>query len=150
MRKVMLLGAGLMFLAIGSVSTLYAGNEPETPISKVLNYKTGLELTDSQVKKLSLLDNGVKEKMIQLKGQAEIRKQEINRLTSNWNSMNATACCQLVKEYYSYLADMKVVELEAIMKVRSVLTPEQIKKYEELALIESMILDLESKFSLSF
>jgi len=150
MKRILITATSLIFLAIGAISPLYPGNVPETPISRILNYKSGLELTDSQIKKLSILDNGVKEKMIQVKAQAEIRKQEINRLTSNWISLNSTACSQLVKEYYGFLADLKVLELEAIMKARSVLTPEQLRKYEELAAIESMIFDLEQKVSLSF
>ncbi len=150
MKRILIISSVLIFLAIGTIWPLYAGNIPDTPISKILSYKTGLELTDSQIKKLSILDNGIKEKMIQIKGQAEIRRQEINRFTSNWTSMNSTACCQLVKEYYGFLADLKVLELEAMMKARSLLTPEQLRKYEELASIESMILDLEPKLSLTF
>ncbi len=150
MKRILFTATGLILLAIGTVFPLYAGNIPETPIGRILNYKTGLELTDSQIKKLGILDNTIKEKMIQIKAQAEIRRQEINRFTSNWASMNSAACSRLVKEYYGLLADLKVLELDAIMKARSVLTPEQLRKYEELADIESMIFDLEQKASLSF
>jgi hypothetical protein len=125
-------------------------NIPTTPLTRVLSYKTGLELTDSQVKKLTILDNTIKEKMIQTRAQAQIRKQEIDKFTSNWNMMNGTACCRLVKEYFQFVAELKTLELNAIMQVRAVLTVEQLRKFNELASLESMILDLEPKISSSF
>jgi hypothetical protein len=142
----------MMFIfTIAMPAVLYAGgNVPDTPISKVLGYKTGLDLTDSQVKTLTILDNTCKNKMIQVIGQAEIRKQEIDKFTSNWSNMNSMACCQLLKEYYQYLSDLKVIELEAIMQTRSVLSVEQLKKFSELAHIETMLLDLQPKLSFTF
>jgi Spy/CpxP family protein refolding chaperone len=139
-----------MFTIAMPAILLAGGNVPDTPITKVLGYKTGLELTDSQIKKLGILDNNFKEKMIQTLAQADIRKREIDKFTANWNNMNGIACCQLVKEYYQFLSELKVLELNAIMQARSVLTAEQIKKFSELANIETMLLDLQPKLSLTF
>ena len=141
----------IFMFTIATPAILWAGGIiPDTPIGKILNYKTGLELTDSQVKKLTILDTTIKEKMIQTMGQAEIRKSEIDKFTSNWRDMNGTACCQLVKEYYQFLSELKMLEVSAIMQARSVLSVEQIKKFSELASIESMLLDLQPSLSLSF
>ena len=144
--------AAVFFLfTIAAPALLWAqGNIPETPITKILNYKTGLQLTDSQIKKLTILDTNIKEKMIQTRGQAQIRKQEIDKFTSNWENMNGTACCQLIKEYFQFMAEMKSHEITAIMQARSVLTPDQIKRYAELASLETMMLDLEPKITFSF
>jgi hypothetical protein len=132
-----------MFTIAMPAILLAGGNVPDTPITKVLGYKTGLELTDSQIKKLGILDNNFKEKMIQTLAQADIRKREIDKFTANWNNMNGIACCQ-------FLSELKVLELNAIMQARSVLTAEQIKKFSELANIETMLLDLQPKLSLTF
>lgn len=123
---------------------------PTTPISKVLNYKGGLALTDSQIKKLTILDTTIKEKMIQAKAQAQIRKQEIDKFTGNWDMMNGTACCQLIKEYFQYMAELKTLEVNAIMQTRAVLSEDQLRKFTELASLESMIIDLEPKISATF
>lgn len=123
---------------------LYAGgNIPETPITKILNYKNGLQLTDSQIKKLTIIDNNIKNQMIQVRCQAEIRKMEIDKFTSNWLNMNGTATRQLIKEYYKFLAELKVLDIKAIMQARGILTREQLKRFTELASIESMIQKME-------
>jgi hypothetical protein len=140
----------VMFVIAMPAILLAQSNLPTTPISKVLNYKGGLALTDSQVKKLTILDNTIKEKMIQVKAQAQLRKQEIDKFTGNWDMMNGTACCQLVKEYYQYLAELKTLEINAIMQSRAVLTEDQLRKFTELASLESMILDLEPPISAAF
>jgi hypothetical protein len=140
----------VMFVIAMPAILLAQSNLPTTPISKVLNYKGGLALTDSQVKKLTILDNTIKEKMIQVKAQAQLRKQEIDKFTGNWDMMNGTACCQLVKEYYQYLTELKTLEINAIMQSRAVLTEDQLRKFTELASLESMILDLEPSISAAF
>jgi hypothetical protein len=139
-----------MFVIAMPAISLAQSNVPTTPIAKVLNYKSGLALTDSQVKKLTILDNTTKEKMIQVRAQAQIRKQEIDKFTGNWDMMNGTACCQLVKEYYQFLAELKTLEINAIMQTRAVLTEDQLRKFTELASLESMILDLEPSISAAF
>lgn len=140
----------IFVIAMPAILSAQAANLPSTPIAKVLNYKSGLSLTDSQIKKLTILDNTTKEKMIQAKAQAQIRKQEIDKFTGNWDMMNGTACCQLVKEYYQFLAELKTLEIHAIMQARSVLTEDQLRKFTELASLESMMLDLEPSISAAF
>jgi hypothetical protein len=150
MKRVVINGLAIIVLAyvIGSAAVVFGqDNLPTTPIAKVLNYKSGLALTDSQIRKLTILDNTTKEKMIQAKAQAQIRKQEIDKFTSNWVMMNGVACCQLVKEYYQYLAELKTLEINAIMQARAVLTEDQLRKFRELASLESMMLNLEPPVS---
>lgn len=143
--------AVIAMLVIAAPAALFAqASLPTTPIAKVLNYKGGLELTDSQIKKLTILDNTTKEKMIQVRAKAQVRKQEIDKFTGNWDMMNGTACCQLVKEYYQYLAELKTLEITAIMQTRAVLSEAQLRKFTELASLESMILDLEPSISAAF
>jgi len=139
-----------MFVIAVPAISFAQSNLPTTPIAKVLNYKGGLALTDSQIKKLTILDNTTKEKMIQVKAQAQIRKQEIDKFTGNWDMMNGTACCQLVKEYYQFLAELKTLEINAIMQTRAVLSQDQLRKFTELASLESMILNLEPSISAAF
>lgn len=139
----------MLVIAMPAISFAQS-NLPTTPIAKVLNYKGGLALTDSQIKKLTILDNTTKEKMIQVRAQAQIRKQEIDKYTGNWDMMNGTACCQLVKEYYQFMAELKTLEINAIMQARAVLTEDQLRKFTELASLESMILDLEPSISAAF
>ncbi len=139
-----------MFVIVIPAISFAQSNLPTTPIAKVLNYKGGLALTDSQIKKLTILDNTTKEKMIQVRAQAQIRKQEIDKFTSNWDMMNGTACCQLVKEYYQFLAELKTLEINAIMQTRAILSQDQLRKFTELASLESMILDLEPSISAAF
>jgi Spy/CpxP family protein refolding chaperone len=127
---------------------LYAGgNIPETPITKILNYKTGLQLTDSQIKKLTIIDTNIKNQMIQVRAQADTRKTEIDKFTSNWLNMNGTATRQLIKEYYDFLAELKLLDIKAIMQARGILTREQLKKFTELASIESMIQKMEPEIA---
>jgi hypothetical protein len=137
--------AVVLLSAIVMPGLLYAGGDiPETPITKILNCKAGLQLTDSQIKKLTILDNNIKNQMIQLKCQVQIRKTEIDKFTSNWLNMNGTAVRQLIKEYYNFLAELKMLNINAIMQARGVLTREQLKKYTELVSIEAMIQKMET------
>jgi hypothetical protein len=117
---------------------------PKTPIDKILTYKNGLDLTDSQIHKLTIINRTLVDKMIQVRAQAQIRKMEIDEFTSNWSNMHGTAVNHIIDEYYDFLAELKKLELEAIMKTKAVLSREQIKKYTELAAIESMIIKLDA------
>ena len=143
-----LLNVVLVFMFASMITMpvlLYAGGDvPETPITKILSCKTGLQLSDSQIKKLTILDNNLKNQIIQLRCQAQIRKTEIDNFTSNWLNMYGTAVRQLIKEYYNFLADIKLLNIKAIMQARGVLTREQLKKFTELVSIESMIQKMES------
>lgn len=120
---------------------------PKTPIDNILNYKNGLELTDSQIKKLTIINRTIIDKMIQTEAQARIRKVEIDEFTSNWTNMHGTAVNHIIKEYYQFMAELKTLELEAIMKTRAILTREQLKRYVELASIESMIIKLDAELA---
>ena len=138
-----------MFVLIAAFSTLAQAQItiPTTPIDKILKYKNGLGLTDSQIKKLTIINRTIVDKMIQVRAQADIRKLEIDDFTANWANMHGRAVDHNIKEYYKFLADLKTLELEAIMKTKAVLSREQLKKYTELASIESMIIKLDSELA---
>jgi len=145
-KKVTIITLVLMLAMIMvSPGMLNAGDRiPQTAINKILDHKSGLELTDSQLKKLSVINSVIIEKMIQVRTQAEIRKMEIDEFTSNWTNIHSTASDHIIKEYYSFLAKLKSLELEAITKARAVLTREQLKAYANLSSIEAMMIKLDS------
>ena len=150
-KLICVISAVVLALVTAAPVTLHAGNNiPTTAISKVLNYKNGLQLTESQIKKLTIIDRTIVDKMIQTKGQAQIRKMEIDKFTSNWTNMHGTAVNHTIKEYYQYLAKLKELELEAIMKTKAILTRVQLKKFVELASIEAMIIKLESELASTY
>lgn len=140
----------LLGVSIAAPVILYADEqtpqESRTAIDKILEYKSGLQLTDSQVHKLELVNQVINQKMEEIKRQASIRKTEIDEFTSNWTTMNGTAVEYIIKEYYQFMADLKNLELEAIMKARAVLNDDQLKKFHDLSSIESMIIKVESEF----
>ena len=130
-------------LMIGAPGMLYADNLQVTPctaIDKILEYRTGLELSDKQVKQLTIINKTIVTRMCEAKKQAEIRKTEIDDFTANWANMHGTAVNYLIKEYYDYLAEYKRLELQAISRARAILEQEQLKKFTELSSIETMML----------
>ena len=146
MKRVLII---LLALAITTASYASAGNLPQTQVSRIIEYKASLELTDNQVKKLEIINKNAVEKMIEAKGQANIRLQEIEKFTSNWMNMNGTAVRQLIKEYYGFMADYKAAEVDAILQARAILEPEQLSKYQQLASIDALMLSLEQDLALN-
>lgn len=150
-KLICVISAVVLAMVTAAPTALLAGNNiPTTAISKVLDYKNGLQLTESQIKKLTIIDRTIVDKMIQIRGQAQIRKMEIDEFTSNWSSMHGTAVNHIIKEYYQYLAKLKELELEAILKTKAVLTREQLKKFVQLASIEVMIIKLETELASTY
>jgi hypothetical protein len=105
-------------------------------------------LTNSQVKKLTIIENTAREKMASARLQADIRLQEIERFTSNWTNMNGTAVRGLIKEYYAILTQYKTAELNAIIQARAILEYEQLSKFQQLESIEPLRLDMEQELAL--
>jgi hypothetical protein len=143
MNKNPLIFAGMIVIAAAFilVNEVSAGNLPETPIDKILNYKTGLDLSDSQVKNLSLVNNNIVNKMIQVKGQAQRLKLQIDQIASNWADLDNPKAKGAVKEYYQCLADLKTLEFEAMAQASKILSGQQIDKFNELATIEVIMGD---------
>ena len=133
----------LLALSVMIVSTALAGNLPTTQAGKIVEYKASLDLTDTQVKKLEIINKNAVEKMIEAKGQANIRLQEIERFTSNWTNMNGTAVRQLIKEYYDFMTQYKAAEVDAILQAKAILNQEQLSKYQQLASIDALMISLE-------
>ena len=145
MKKVKaILMAGFLSLAMAAS----AGNLPATQVSQILELRSSLELTNSQVKKLTIIENTAREKMVYARMQAEIRLQEIEKFTSNWTNMNGTAVRGLIKEYYAILTQYKTAELNAIIQARAILEYEQLSKFQQLESIESLRLNMEQELAL--
>ena len=140
---IILLSLGLLLIALPVVAAQPDGNQ----ISKILNYKTSLSLTDSQVKKLEIVNRTAQDKMTQAKTQAEIRQNEIEKFSSNWTDMNSLAVMSLIKEYYSYMTDYKTAEVEAIIRARAILNLEQLNKFQQLVSIEALMLHMETQLA---
>ena len=131
----------LLVLIIGLPVLTYAGNLPETPITKILNYKSGLVLTDSQVKNLELINNNIINKMLQFRSQAQICKTRIDEYSKNWTDLTNPQVKGAVKEYYHCQAELKALEFEAMAQAGKILSPEQITKFNDLASIELMMIN---------
>ncbi len=145
MKKVTaILMAGFLSLAMAAS----AGNLPETQVSQILELRSSLELTNSQVKKLKIIEDTAREKMVYARLQADIRLQEIERFTSNWTNMNGTAVRGLIKEYYAILTEYKIAELNAIVQARAILEYEQLSKFQQLESIESLRINMEQELAL--
>ncbi len=145
MRKVTaILMAGILSLALAAS----AGNLPSTQVSQILEHRSSLELTDSQIKKLKIIEDTAREKMTYARMQADIRLQEIEKFTSNWTNMNGTAVRGLIKEYYDILTQYKTAELNAIVQARAILEYEQLSKFQQLESIESLMINMERELAL--
>lgn len=137
----------IVTILILSVSAA-AGNTFNTPVSEILEHGKALGLTESQVKKLSIIEDSAAHRMSDAKLQADIRLAEIEKFTSNWTNMNGVAVRGLLKEYYEFLSQYKKAELNAIIQARAILEYKQLTKYQQLVSIESLILDMENQLAL--
>jgi hypothetical protein len=144
MKKVIAITAviflGYMLAAIPS----NAGQTPGTQISKILDYKSSLNLTQSQVKKLELIQKTAQQRMDEAKFQSGIRLNEIEKFTSDWTNMNSVAVLSLIKEYFKYETDYRTAEMEAIIQARAILEMDQLAKFQQLVSIESLMLNMEN------
>ncbi len=130
-------------LAIAAPNDSIAGNLPETPITKILSYKNGLGLSDTQTKQLTLINNNIVNQMLQIRSQASMHKSEIDDASWDWSNMNNPQIKSAVREYFKCQADMKNLEFEAMAKASQVLSEDQIRKFNDLATIELIMVDME-------
>jgi len=136
----------IVFMAAASIS--YAGVVPTTQVSKILENKASLVLTDSQLKKLEIVERSAQQKMMEARAQADIRLSEIERFTSNWTNMNSQSVSSLVKEYFGFLEDYKMAELDAIIKARAILEYDQLSKFQQLVSIQTLMLHMEQELAI--
>ena len=146
-KMIMIVTVGFLLAALPSVAGDIQNNDG-TQISKILEHKAALSLTDSQVKKLEIIQRTTTDKMTQAKLQADIRMNEIEKFTSDWSNMNSVAVFSLVKEYFKYMTDYKTAEVEAVVQARAILDLNQLNKYQQLASIESMVIKMEESLAL--
>ena len=140
-RYLHILVAALMVMTMALANTAFAGNLPETPITKVLNYQTGLGLSDAQIKNLNLINNNIINKMLQLQGQAQRCKAEIDQMLGDWSTLSNPKAKSTVKEFYQCQADLKALEMDAMAQASKVLSEDQIKKFGELMTIELIMIN---------
>ena len=141
------LGIAMAMVMIFAITSM-AVDLPKTQVSKILEYKTSLALTDSQIKKLEIVEKTTQQKLMDAKVQADIRLAEIEKFTSNWTDMNSIAVQSLVKEYYDFMANYKIAELEAIIKARTILEVNQLSKFQQLVSVESMMIHMEAELAI--
>lgn len=144
MNRIMII---TLIIAVVSAASVSAGNLPATQVSKILQHKSALELTDAQIKKLEQIDKNAVEKMVEARGQANIRLQEIERFTANWTNLNGTAVRQLINEYYNFMAAYKSAEVDAILQARAIMKAEQLTKYQQLASIDALMIYMEREMA---
>ncbi len=137
---IVILSLGLLLTALPSHAVEQSQG---TAVAKIIACKASLNLSDSQVKKLEIVDRTAVEKMTQAKNQAEIRLNEIEKFTSNWTNMNSMAVNSLIKEYYDFMADYKSAEVQAIIRARAILDVEQLTKFQQLVSIQTLMLNME-------
>lgn len=147
LRGITIFTVGFLLAALPS----FAGetqNNQGTQISRILEYKTTLSLTDSQVKQLEIIQKTTAEKMTQAKDQADIRLGEIEKFTSDWGNMNSIAVLSLIKEYFKFLTDYKTAEIEAVIRARVILDADQLSRFQQLVSIEAMMITMEKSLAL--
>ncbi len=130
-RKIKIFVLPIMLIAGIIIGQAIAGNLPQSPIDQILEHKTVLQLSESQLKNLNLVNSGIVNKMLQCKGQIQMNKTEIEKYAANWADMENPKFKSTVKEYYRCLADMKALEFEALVQAGKILTPYQIKIFSE-------------------
>ena len=142
--------AFIIGLAIAAPSYLYAGNLPETPINQILSYRSGLDLTDTQAKQLTLVNNNIINKMLQVRAQASNHKNQVDNASGDWSKLDNPQVKGAVKEYFKCQADMKNLELEAMAQASKILSPDQVKKFSELVSIELIMIDMEQEMASAY
>jgi len=129
----------IMLIAGIILGQAIAGNLPQSPIDQILEHKTVLQLSESQIKNLNLINSGIINKMLQCKSQIQINKREIEKYAANWADMENPKFKSTVKEYFRCLADMKALEFEALAQASKILTPDQIKIFSERVSIDLVL-----------
>ena len=124
---------------IGVFNQVLAGDLPETPISRILEYKVSLELSDAQVKKLTLINNNIINKMLQLQAKVQNHEAEIEEAAVNWPDLDNVKIKGIVKEYYQYRAELKILEFESMAQAGEILSAGQIGKFNETAALELLM-----------
>jgi len=121
----------IIILTAAFIGQAVAGNLPQSPIDQILDHKADLQLSESQIKNLTLINSGIINKMLQCKSQIQINKTEIEKYATNWADMENPKFKSTVKDYYRCLADMKALEFKALAQASKILTPNQIKEFSE-------------------
>ncbi|MCP4583541.1 MAG: hypothetical protein GY839_18180 [candidate division Zixibacteria bacterium] len=144
-KKTIYIIAISMVAIIGVTGIAIAGNLPQTPINQILENKSSLMLSDSQIKNLNRVNNGIINKMLQIKGKAQMFKGEIDKYSAKWDDMSNPKFKSTVKDYYNCLADLKNLEFEALVQAGKILSKEQVDKFSELLSVELAMKDMNTE-----
>ncbi|MCP4584150.1 MAG: hypothetical protein GY839_21265 [candidate division Zixibacteria bacterium] len=109
------------------ISLNAADNIPESSIDLVLDMDAELQLTDIQISGLLRVNKFIIGKMIPLRERVEISEKDICGFTSKWFADRASVDDAAIDDYYKCLAEIKSLELEAIVKARTILTKDQLE-----------------------
>jgi hypothetical protein len=148
MKKVMAISTLLFLGLLLAAQPSDAGQANDgNQVAKILELKSSLSLTDSQVKKLEQVQKNAQARMNEAWSQSQIRLAEIERFSSDWTNMNSVAVMSLIKEYFKFLTDYKTAELEAVIQARSILAMDQLRKFQQLVSIESLMISMENQLA---
>ena len=124
------------------IGQINAGNLPQTPIDRILEQKAVLQLSESQIKNLNLINSGIINKMLQCNSQIQMHKMEIEKYADNWADMENPKFKSTVKDYYRCMADMKALEFESLAQAGKILSPDQIKKFNDQVSIDLVLREI--------
>ncbi len=143
MKRAIAITTVVFFGLLAAASASHAGQIPGSQISKILENKATLNLTDSQVKKLEIVQRTAQQKMDEARFQADIRLTEIEKFTSDWTAMNSVAVLALIKEYFDFQTASKTAEMESIIQARAILSMDQLSRFQQLVSIQTLMLEMD-------
>lgn len=147
MKKAIVTLTVLFLGLIMAAQTSDAGQVPGNQVAKIIELKSSLNLTSSQVKKLEQVQKNAQARMDEAKFQSQIRLTEIEKFSSDWTNMNSVAVMGLIKEYFSYLSNYKTAELEAVIQARSILNMDQLRQFQQMVSIEALVIRMEEQLA---
>ncbi|OGC91036.1 MAG: hypothetical protein A2W25_08145 [candidate division Zixibacteria bacterium RBG_16_53_22] len=127
------------FSAIGVAQTVPP--LPRTRVCQILDRREDLGLSESQARRLKSVVQLGQRKMLEARAQAEIRLQEISKVSTDWSDINGLAIKSLIKEYYGFLSDYITADLECITNASKVLDRDQLASLGKYLSPDSLQLD---------
>ena len=123
-RDELLKGAGMDLAAIADLNN-YPGPK------HVLDLKSELRLTRDQVKKTEALDKVVSSSAVAKGGEIVQAEEELNQLFEA-GTVSEKVMRSKLEQIGKLRADLRFIHLQAHLRMRQILTPEQIKMYTEM------------------
>jgi hypothetical protein len=118
---------------------------PRTHICPLLDHSKEIGLSESQIKRLQVVIAVGQEKMLESRSQAEIRLQEIRRISSDWANLDGLVIRNLVKEYYDFLAKYIIADLECMINASEILDISQLQSLTRTLTSDTLNLNLDMR-----